>query len=156
MRTLKHILWACALPILLSGCNQEDDVFEIFASGQTWHWSASYNTSDWENDNKFSLTLSQADINRINENQDAYIIQFHDDQTLEGKGQSFSFTGKWSADGKSQTISITLNTDGNPNGLDKTFCDEIRNARFYRGNSKFIKLFNSEKNHYIQFYPTGI
>ncbi|MBW9198758.1 DUF4847 family protein [Bacteroides sp. ET225] len=156
MKNLRYILAVAMLPLILCGCNQEDDIMEIFANGQTWHWSSSYTTSDWEDDNKGTSSLTQSEIRQINENADVYIIQFSDDGTLEGKGSSFSFTGRWSANGKDQTISITLNPSSTPSGLDKTFHDEIQNAQFYRGNSRFIKLFNSERNHFIQFYPLGI
>ena len=36
MRKYGLYIWLC-MATLLCGCNQEDDVFEIFASGQTWH-----------------------------------------------------------------------------------------------------------------------
>ena len=33
MKIIKYILMLIALPLALCGCNQEDDVFEIFSSG---------------------------------------------------------------------------------------------------------------------------
>ena len=53
--------------------------------------------------------------------------------------------------GEDQSFSIQLKPSGNRSGLDKTFYDEISNAKFYRGSSRTIKLFNLDKNHYIQF-----
>lgn len=152
MKRLKNLLLTGILAVLASGC-LEDDVFEIFASGQTWHWSSSYDTSDWEDDNKGTSTLSYTEISQVNGNQDAYIIIFSDDGTVEGRGSSFSFTGKWSADGSDHSFSVTLTASGTPSGLDKTFYEEIGNAKFYRGNSTLLKLFNEDKNHFIQFYP---
>lgn len=55
MKTFK-IYWFFTLILLLAGCNQKDDVHEIFSSGQTWHWSGSYSTSDWKDDNNFNST----------------------------------------------------------------------------------------------------
>ncbi len=152
MKIIKNLLWAGILTVLASGC-LEDDVFEIFASGQTWHWSSSYDTSNWENDNKGTSTLTTTDISQINSNQDAYIIIFSDDGTLEGRGKSFSFTGKWSANASDHSFSATLSASSTPSGYDKTFYEEIQDARFYRGNSTLLKLFNENKNHFIQFYP---
>lgn len=143
------------LLLLLAGCNQKDDVYEIFASGQTWHWSGSYNTSNWKDDNDFNSTLKPEELATINKDQDKYTIIFKEDGTLEGNGSSFTFTGTWSANGDNQSFSIQLKPNGNRSGLDKTFYDEISNAKFYRGSSRLIKLFNLDKNHYIQFYPKG-
>lgn len=143
-----------ALPWLLCGC-YEDDVYEIFASGQTWHWSASYDTTDWENDNKYTITISQSDLQSINENQDNYIVQFSEDGTVAGQGKSFTFSGTWSADAEDHSFSVNLQTNRTPSGLDQTFYNEIANAKFYRGDSKTIKLFNADRNHYIQFYVVG-
>lgn len=140
---------------LLCSCNQEDDVFEIFANGQTWHWSGSYDTSNWKDDNKGTLTLSVDDVANINKDPSNFIIQFSDDGTLSGNGEAFTFTGKWSADGSDQSFSISLSPNRTPTGRDKTFYDEISNARFYRGDARLIKLFNADKNHFIQFYPVG-
>ena len=47
MKTFR-LYWFFTLLLLLAGCNQKDDVNEIFSSGQTWHWSNSYSTSDWK------------------------------------------------------------------------------------------------------------
>lgn len=155
MKTFR-ISWFFTLLLLLAGCNQKDDVYEIFASGQTWHWSGSYNTSDWKSDNNnYTPTLTRDELARINDDQDKYTIIFKEYGTVEGKGGSFTFTGTWSANGDDQSFSIQLKPNGNRSGLDKTFYDEISSAKFYRGSSRLIKLFNLDKNHYIQFYPKG-
>lgn len=157
MKTLKYFCYTLciALSTLFCSCNQEDDVYEIFASGQTWHWSGSYKTKDWTNDNDYDATLKPEELTKINESQDKYTIIFKEDGTVEGNGDSFTFTGTWSANGNDQSFSIQLKPNGNRSGLDKIFYDEINSAKFYRGNSKFIKLFNLDKNQFIQFYPKG-
>lgn len=154
MKTFR-LYWFFTLLLLLTGCNQKDDVNEIFSSGQTWHWSNSYSTSDWKDDNNFNSTLTRDEAAKINDSQDSYNIIFKEDGTVEGNGSNFSFTGTWSANGEDQSFSIQLKPSGNRSGLDKTFYDEISNAKFYRGSSRTIKLFNLDKNHYIQFYPKG-
>lgn len=154
MKTFR-LYWFFTLLLLLTGCNQKDDVNEIFSSGQTWHWSNSYSTSDCKDDNNFNSTLTRDEVAKINDSQDSYNIIFKEDGTVEGNGSNFSFTGTWSANGEDQSFSIQLKPSGNRSGLDKTFYDEISNAKFYRGSSRTIKLFNLDKNHYIQFYPKG-
>ena len=144
-----------ALPLIFCGCNQEDDINEIFASGQTWHWSNSYNTSNWENNNEASDPLSGEQVRHINQNQNAFNIVFEQDGSVIGNGENFSFTGTWSADGKDHSFFIKLTTQGTPSGLDKIFYDEISTAKFYRGSSTLLKLFNADRNHFIQFYPLG-
>lgn len=99
--------------------------------------------------------MTRDELARINDDQDKYTIIFKEDGTVEGKGGSFTFTGTWSANGDDQSFSIQLKPNGNRSGLDKTFYDEISSAKFYRGSSRLIKLFNLDKNHYIQFYPKG-
>ena len=47
MKTFR-LYWFFTLLLLLTGCNQKDNVHEIFSSGQTWHWSNPYSTSDWQ------------------------------------------------------------------------------------------------------------
>lgn len=142
------------LPLLFCSC-QDDDVNEIFASGQTWHWSGSYDTTNWKDDNKFTSTLTIDEVAKVNKNQNVYNLQFLDDGSVTGKGESITIEGTWSANGKDNSISINVKSNKSPSGLDQTFFNEISNARFYRGDSKTIKLFNLNKNHYIQFYPLG-
>ncbi|GEM_PF-622943 len=147
-----------AIPMaILCGCNQEDDINEIFANGQTWHWSSSYNADrDWKNDNKVTETLSVDDKKYINQEskRDAFIIQFSDEGKVEGRGDSFTFTGTWNANGKDNSISISIKANRTPNaGRDAIFYKEISEAKYYRGDSKTIKLFDGAKKHFIQFYP---
>ena len=153
------LLFSSLLCVTFMACNQEDNVNEIFAAGQTWHWSSSYDTSDWEDDNKATETLDRNDKQYINssERQGVFIIQFSDDGTVEGKGESFSFNGNWSANGKDNSFYINVKTNSNPNAgsRDAKFFNEIKSAKFYRGDSRLIKLFDGSKRHFIQFYQVG-
>ena len=139
----------------LGSCNKEDDIMATFANGQTWHWSGSYDTPNWKDNNKSTPTLDRAAIQEINSKQEMYIIQFSNDGTVTGRGSDFTFNGTWSANGKDQSFHINLRSNKTPSGLDATFYQEIVNAQFYRGDSQLIRLFNGTKNHYIQFYPIG-
>lgn len=143
------------LPLLLCGCNQEDDILEIFTS-DTWHWNASYSTTNWKDDNnaKLHINLDYEKVSDINRNPNMYIIKFEEDGSFKAKGNSIEFTGLWSANPEDHSISITnVKLHGNANGLDKMFYDEIRNSSFYRGDNLVLKLFNSAKNEFIQLHP---
>lgn len=143
------------LPFLLCGCNQEDDIYEIFTT-DTWHWNASYTTTNWEDDNnaKLHIDLTNEKVYDINMDPNIYIIKFEEDGTFAAKGSNISFTGMWSADPKDHSFGISsVKLQGNPSGLDKMFYDEIRTAEFYRGSSILLKLFNSAKNEFIQLHP---
>lgn len=143
------------LPLLLSGCNQEDDIYEIFTS-DTWHWNATYTTTNWEDDNnaKLHINLNSEKVYDINKDPNIYIIKFENDGNFSAKGNSISFTGNWGANPKDHSVSITnIKLQGNAAGLDKMFYDGIRTATFYRGSSLLLKLFNSAKNEFIQFHP---
>lgn len=156
MKPILYYLWLILPLALFSSCSQEDDINEIFANGQTWHWSSSYDTTNWEDDNKFADCMGKDEKEQINKNKDAYIIRFNEDGSIEGKGSTFSFTGQWSANASDHSFFIRLKANQNPSGLDKTFHNELMQARFYRGDSRMLKLFNETKNHFIQFYPVGL
>ena len=144
------------LAILLSGCNQEDDVFEIFASGQTWHWIGSYDTNNWEDDNKSTSSLTRSELAQITQDKEKYVVRFSKDGTVEGQGNAFTFTGTWSANGKDRSFSIRINANGTPSGLDKTFFDEISNAKFYRGRLKeFHQTFRHGQKTFHPVLPGG-
>lgn len=69
------------LPFLLSSCNQEDDINEIFVSGQ-WQLVNYYTGIDWNNYNanaKPTYTKPE-DLKVIN----AFSIMFNDDGTVQG------------------------------------------------------------------------
>lgn len=159
MKRIYFFTIAVFLCVLLGSCNKGDDVDEIFADGQTWHWSGSYDTNNWKDDNKYTSTLKQSDLELINSanKKNVFVLQFEDNGNVSGKGESFSFSGSWSANGKDNSISINIKANKAPNAgsRDAIFLKEISEAKFYRGDSKFIKLFDMNKTHYIQFYPTG-
>ena len=122
---------------------------------KTWHWSGSYTTTNWKDDNNYKLNLNIDDLSQINKKTDYYNIIFEENGNVSGKGENFTFKGTWNAMSKDKSFYINIQTQGNISGLDKTFYDAIKSANFYRGDSKCIKLFNSNKSEYIQFYPLG-
>ena len=101
---LKHLLYLfLALP-LFWGCNNGDDVNEIFVSG-TWNVGNFYNGGDWNklNDGARAKYTKEDDIKALN-----YLtITFLTDGTIQGRMNNGTFTANWSANGDDRTISIT-------------------------------------------------
>ena len=120
MKTFR-LYWFFTLLLLLTGCNQKDDVNEIFSSGQTWHWSNSYSTSDWKDDNNYNSTLTRDEVAKINDSQDSYNIIFKEDGTVEGNGSNFSFTGTWSANGEDQSFFYPVKAQRKPQRTGQDF-----------------------------------
>lgn len=151
MLRYRHLLVTC-ICLLLAACTQEDDISEIFASGQRWHWSSSYVTEDWDKEGAPTLTFDEsATVNAVT-NRDAFIVTFSPDGTVKGAGQHFTFNGSWTAEGKDRTMEMRLTPSSTPAGLDKVFFDQLRQARFYRGDARLLKLFDKEKRTYLLLY----
>ena len=92
------------LPFLLNSCNQEDDINEIFVSGQ-WQLVNYYTGIDWNNYNanaKPTYTKPE-DLKVIN----AFSIMFNDDGTVQGNIENGTYSGKWQANAKDRSIRIT-------------------------------------------------
>ena len=123
MRKYGLYIWLC-MATLLCGCNQEDDVFEIFASDRHGIGAVRMTRQTWQDDNNYTLTTSKDDLEQINKDPDKFIIQFAEDGSVTGQGESFTFTGTWSADGNDRSFSVRLTPNHTPSGRDKTFYDE--------------------------------
>lgn len=149
----KYILMPLLMAVMLCGCNQEDDIDEIFTSN-TWHWSLSGTTTNWKDDNNFKPITSKEEQFEINKDRNIYTIKFEKDGNFKAKGNSIEFKGMWSADPKDHSVQISnVQIHGNAAGLDRMFYNEICNAQFYRGSSLLLKLLDSNKKEFIQFYP---
>ena len=146
---LKHILYLLlALPLLFTSCEKEDDVNEIFVSG-TWNVGNFYQGGDWskyDNDGARAKYTREEDIKALN----ALTITFKDDGTFQGTTSVGTFTGKWSVDGKTRTVSITQLKSGSTLGKSKEFIDALKNAAYYKGDSNYLKLAPADKKSYVQ------
>ena len=146
---LKHVLdLVLALPLLWA-CNNEDDVNEIFASG-TWNVGNFYNGGDWNklNDGARPKYTKEEDFKALN-----YLtVTFMEDGTIQGRMNNGSFTAHWKANGDDRTISITqLKTTATPSGKSKELIEALKNAAYYKGDSKVLKLAPQDKKSYVQF-----
>ena len=146
---LKHILYLILTLPLLWGCNNEDNVDEIFVSG-TWNVGNFYNGGDWDklNDGARPAFTKEDDLKALN-----YLtVTFLEDGTLQGRMNNGTFTANWKANGEDRTISITqLKTTATPSGKSKQLVEALENAAYYKGDSKVLKLAPQNKKSYVQF-----
>ena len=146
---LKHVLYLIWTLPLLWGCNNEDNVDEIFVSG-TWNVGNFYNGGDWDklNDGARPAFTKEDDLKALN-----YLtVTFLEDGTLQGRMNNGTFTAHWKANGEDRTISITqLRTTATPSGKSKQLVEALENAAYYKGDSKVLKLAPQNKKSYVQF-----
>ena len=137
-----------ALP-LLWGCNNEDDVNEIFSSG-TWNVGNFYNGGDWNkvNDGARPVYTKEDDLKALN-----YLtVTFLADGTLQGRMNNGTFTANWAANGKDRSISITqLKTTATPSGKSKELIEILKKAAYYKVDSNYLKLAPQDNKSYVQF-----
>ena len=146
---LKHLLYLILALPLFWGCNNEDNVDEIFASS-TWNVGNFYNGGDWNklNDGARPKYTKEEDFKALN-----YLtVTFMEDGTIQGRMNNGSFTANWKANGDDRTISITqLKTTATPSGKSKELIEALKNAAYYKGDSKVLKLAPQDKKSYVQF-----
>ena len=146
---LKHVLYLILTLPLLWGCNNEDNVDEIFVSG-TWNVGNFYNGGDWVKlyDGARPAFTKEDDLKALN-----YLtVTFLEDGTLQGRMNNGTFTANWKANGEDRTISITqLKTTATPSGKSKQLVEALENAAYYKGDSKVLKLAPQNKKSYVQF-----
>ena len=137
------------LPFLLSSCNQEDDMNEIFVSGQ-WQLVNYYTGIDWNNYNanaKPTYTKPE-DLKVIN----AFSIMFNDDGTVQGNIENGTYSGKWQANAKDRSIRITqIECTVSLSGKNKEFIDKLKNVQFYQGDNIMLRLAPNERTTCMQF-----
>lgn len=155
---LKSILYLLlTLPFLWS-CNDEDNVDDIFVSGQ-WVLLNYYTQADWSSNNDYSARPEYDPAIRPSDGNILQVIQkftitFKNDGTFDASAQGSNFSGKWSANGKERTVMITINnTPSNASNYVKRFIDTLKNARFYKGsggNAGYLQLAPENKLTFIQ------
>lgn len=145
---LKHLLYLLLIIPLLWSCSTEDDVNEIFISG-TWNVGNFYNGGDWHkvNDGARPTYTQEEDLKALN-----YLtVNFLEDGSVQGRISNGTYTAKWSANPDGRTISITnVKTSATPSGKSKQLIEALKNAAYYKGDSKYLKLAPSDKKSYVQ------
>lgn len=147
---IKYILILFTLPLLISGCKQEDDVFEIFSSGK-WRVNNYYTDCNWKNlaykPGKPVFT-TENDLKIIN----SYTVVFEKDGTMNGEIDGGTFTAMWSANPKDRSFSITdIKATISLSGRNLEYINRLKNIKFYQGDSKTMQLAPQDRTTYIQF-----
>ncbi|MBR5542262.1 MAG: DUF4847 family protein [Bacteroides sp.] len=145
---VKFLLYLLLTLPFLCSCNNEDNVNEIFISG-TWNGGNFYNGGDWNkvNDGARPVYTKEEDLKAMN-----YLtVNFLEDGTIQGRISNGTYTARWAANGKDRTISITqIKTSATPTGKSKEMIEALKNAAYYKGDSKVLKLAPENKKSYIQ------
>lgn len=147
----KYIIYILMLlPLLVCGCNQEDDVFEIFSSGQ-WRVNNYYTDCNWNNlayKSGKPVFTTESDLMIVN----SYTVIFEKDGTMSGQISGGTFSAKWSADPKDRSFSITdIKATTSLSGRNAEFINRLKNVRYYQGDSKIMQLAPQDRTTYIQF-----
>lgn len=147
---IKYIFSFLVIPLFLSSCNQEDDIYEIFASG-TWRVNNYYTDCNWNNlayKPGNPVFTSVDDLKIIN----SFTVIFEDDGTMRGNIDGGTFTAKWNADAKDRSFSITnISANVSLSGKNAEFINRLKNVKYYQGDSKTMQLAPQDKTTYIQF-----
>ncbi|MEL5893649.1 DUF4847 family protein [Bacteroides sp. GD17] len=150
IRNISYLLFVFALLPVLSGCDNEDDVIEIF-TGKTWKLSrlttegssAPFYSGLWSSDEAMNASLKAFDVAAN------FTLVFQgselDGQLLGTKfnaqGIKESLEGTWNIDGKSLTFS-EMKTDGSENDpLGKAFINGLQNVYKYEGDTNSLTLY---------------
>lgn len=153
------LLLVLSLPVIMS-CDNEDDIDAIFGD-RTWRLINFYTTTDWDNDHKTTDEVFDKDSEEykiIHSGNDRFYIIFQKSGRFEAKGIGSSFQGTWSADGKKNTFTMSVSSN-RPGGsstaakVEQQFYDDLNKSGFYRGDINTIRIFQSDKKHFMQFAP---
>lgn len=145
----KHLVLLALMTLSLVACNNEDNTNEIFDSG-VWKVVNFFGANEWSslNDGGRPVFTTEADLKVVQQ----LSVTFHDDGSLQGSFVGGTFVGKWSANGKDRTISVTnISTTDGPSGISLMFLNVLREVAYYKGDSNYLKLAPNERNSYIQF-----
>lgn len=159
------MLLITALP-MLCGCNNEDDVVEIF-TGKTWKLSkisaegSNKQFNYWPNDNAEGAAFQQSMA--LLKSADNFVINFSGGEinnttngTFSGKGVNATFNGTWQANGETHKLSMNTKVTGNESDvLAKAFINGLQNVIRYEGdaNNLFIYFNDGQTIKYMGFTP---
>lgn len=145
---MKHLLYILILLPFLWSCNDEDDIDAIFISG-TWDVRNFFTGGDWNktNDKARPVYTKEEDFKVLNQ----MTVTFLSDGIVQGQTANGPFSASWKADGKERTVQISdIKTTVTPTGKSKELIEALKNARFYKGDSNYLKLAPEDKKTYVQ------
>lgn len=134
--TYKNILYILFALLTLSACSREDDIEEIFV-GKTWYmFDASINNKGVDVKNFYTEAGGNA-----------YYITFSSETFHGTLSAGDNFSGTWTANGKSQTITLTFSQKPSASSLfDKQIYSILSSATSYRSGAEFLHLEDSNQN----------
>ena len=140
MKTYIQLLLVVLFLPVLSACDQEDDVIDIF-TGKTWYMTyiavegQNKMYDFWQNDQdareKSFKTITGDNYTLVFEGANVNDVAIG---TFSGKATSASVNGDWSANGDNRELKITIKNGGGTDGdkyLGKAFMDGLKSAFKY-------------------------
>lgn len=144
IRLLLKVPLFCVLFFLFAGCNEEDDIEGIFIE-RTWYVS-SFLDAEGLPENIDDQVLAN--------NRDSYRIVFSP-ETFNAQAGSYVFSGRWTVDGKSQTIQFTMNSGtAGTDELSRALINRLENAVRYEGSYTFLRIY-TEAGNSVLFSPSN-
>ncbi|MCD8091674.1 MAG: DUF4847 domain-containing protein [Bacteroides sp.] len=152
IRNISCLLLVLSLLPVLSGCDNEDDLIELFA-GKTWKLSRLTTKGSnqrflpnlWNNEKDYDSSM-----NALN-NENTFTLNFEGSElngelmgtTFTARGISATVTGTWKADGKKHTISLYIDhtTGSESDPLAKAFIAGLQKIYKYEGDASSLSLF---------------
>ena len=136
------------LALCMGGCSQEDDIEEIFCSGQLYLVNF-FETTNWES------TSSHGDkpiiTNPETSNKNRISITFYNDGSVKGTLANGEFTAQWQGDPTTHAVTVTnVKTTVTPTGTSSEFINRLKKVSYYKGDSRTLQLAPKEKTSYIQ------
>ena len=141
MRYIKAMLLVAVCMILVTSCDKEDDVTEIFNGHRFKITGLTYNG-----------TKVISEVNQFYESENTYYIVFNS-LTFQGVLQSgTTIEGTWKADGSTRSFCMTFGNATNMSGAN-AMCNNVynvlRNATSYSGDKNVIRIIR-DKDSYIE------
>lgn len=144
IRLLLKVPLFCVLFSLFAGCNEEDDIEGIFIE-RTWYVS-SFLDAEGLPENIDDQVLAN--------NRNSYRIVFSP-ETFNAQAGSYVFSGRWTVDGKSQTIQFTMNSGtAGTDELSRALINRLENAVRYEGSYTFLRIY-TEAGNSVLFSPSN-
>jgi hypothetical protein len=126
-------------------CSTEDDVDTIFESG-TWRVVNYFSQADWKRGTgKAVYTVNDNNLKILN----TFTVVFNKNGTLTGTVQNGELSGRWTAEGKTRTVHITISSVPSTS-LNRTFVEMLENAVYYKGDSNYLMLGPEDKQTFVQ------
>ncbi|WP_291530628.1 DUF4847 family protein [Bacteroides sp. UBA939] len=154
IRNISYLLMVLSLFPILNGCNQEDDVIEIF-TGKTWKLSrlTTENSSEpflpnlWNNETDYNNSIEA--LNR----EGTFTLTFTGTEVngeiigtlAEATGIRATTSGTWHVDGKTRSLTISARVNGSETDpLARAFIAAIENVYKYEGDVNTLTLYYHE------------